>query len=359
MQKIANSMTTPLPLPAKQGEYSNTIPPVYVVPDRPDVLHIPRKIHRIWVGSKPIPEQYQRFWATWIYHHPGWEWRTWRDEDIAELGPECARLCRESRNPAEMSDVMRYYIICQEGGVYVDTDFEAFRNIEPALFGYRFVSAWEAPNIVASAFFAGIPQHPNLEALCRNLDGKSIDTRLNQVHTAGPLLFTKLLDITRPDTFIHPTAFFYPFPYGTVSRGPTAYPEAFAGHHWAHTWQSDWNTITFWIDCDGGDVVPRTLASITPHMGPNDRIKTSAARAIKTTHFVRLNNGDTFVPGAIERIRKILRHAANYAANDFVFRDDAGGAVRVEASLEQGNPETRIVGEPVLMRTKSEDGPGG
>jgi len=42
---------------------------------------IPHTFHRIWLGSKPIPEEAERYWQAFQELHPGWDFRTWTDAD--------------------------------------------------------------------------------------------------------------------------------------------------------------------------------------------------------------------------------------------------------------------------------------
>lgn len=304
---------------------------------------IPRKLHRVWVGGNNIPEEYERYWQTWKALHPDWEFYTWGDDDIHLLGPECERLCREARNPAEISDVMRYFIIHQYGGAYVDTDFEAWKNIEPVLVGREFVSSYEPAKTVACAFFAGVAGHPILASCVAELSKTKIDTTRNQVETTGPVFFTRHVRpyIGKRGVYITPVDLFYPFDYGRTGT-KEQYPKAYAAHHWAHTWKDDWTTLT--VILAGGDV------ESYDSFGPSDIVTVSATTPIKTSHWLILRAGETLISEGVKKIRETLRWAPNYASNDFAFRDNRGGWFKVFTSNDRGLPITRVDGPPVLIR---------
>ncbi len=84
---------------------------------------IPRVFHQIWLG-RDVPnvvQQYRNEMAS-VYGAAGWSMRLWRDADVAELPDSCAQKMALCNHAIAASDVMRYYIIAQCGGVYIDVD---------------------------------------------------------------------------------------------------------------------------------------------------------------------------------------------------------------------------------------------
>lgn len=319
-------------------------------PPEPKLQLIPQIFHRIWVGDKPIPDQFERFWQTWHEQHPGWEFRTWTDANIAEFGPDCERLCREARNHVERADVLRFFIVAKYGGVYLDTDFACVKNIEPLLAGWELVSAWENETSIASGFFAAIPNHPVLVKLVAQLSVSSIDRTKNQMETAGPTVWTKAIDPKAAGVRLLPFHLFYSVPY-TQRHNPDAkhHPDAYAVHWWSHLWEDDWATLTVLIL--GHDVAAflRTRASITG-LGSSDVVSDDPHEPLQTQHVLMVRAGDTFLPDGIKLIRHTLRHAPNYAKNDFAFVDDQGEWVRVNATVDRGGAIVRYKGLAVLKR---------
>src|SRR6266516_4079263 len=92
---------------------------------------IPRLFHWIWFGPQPLPEQHRRWIDGWLALHPGWEHRLWTDANRPTFLNEPQFLAAD--NFAEMADIARYELLYRFGGVYVDTDTECLRSIEPLL----------------------------------------------------------------------------------------------------------------------------------------------------------------------------------------------------------------------------------
>jgi hypothetical protein len=118
---------------------------------------IPRTIHRIWLGPDPMPDEFVRYGETWRKHHPGWEHRLWTDADLPQFSPE---VQDQAVAVNERSNILRYEIVYRHGGVYVDTDVECLRSIDPLLKDVdAFATSWK-PGRISGAIIGGEPQHP-------------------------------------------------------------------------------------------------------------------------------------------------------------------------------------------------------
>src|SRR3972149_8047931 len=98
---------------------------------------IPKIIHQIWIGDK-VPEEFKQFQESWRTFHPDWEYRLWTQKDLPELQLQNGDLIAQSRNPGEISDMMRYEILYRYGGVYVDMDCECLQSLDMLHHTYDF-----------------------------------------------------------------------------------------------------------------------------------------------------------------------------------------------------------------------------
>jgi len=80
-------------------------------------LNIPRKLHFIWIGSQ-VPAKYDRSVEDFQRHNPDWDVMLWLDSTTMTN----ADLYEAERNMAAKADLLRYEIIHQCGGVYLDID---------------------------------------------------------------------------------------------------------------------------------------------------------------------------------------------------------------------------------------------
>jgi inositol phosphorylceramide mannosyltransferase catalytic subunit len=197
---------------------------------------IPRIIHRVWLGSEEMPEEYVRFGKSWREHHPEWKMWTWTDDNLPPLTyPDALARCR---NFGEASDVLRYEALHRYGGIYVDTDVECLRSLEPLIGEVSAFGAWQRPGVIGSAVVGSIPAHPAIAEVLRKVsEGAGSGP---QVEATGPVALTRVLE-KAPDVKLFGHETFFPYDYWEIPLDPdvdaaAGAPDAYAIHHWHATW---------------------------------------------------------------------------------------------------------------------------
>jgi hypothetical protein len=194
--------------------------------------HIPRVLHRIWLGPEPLPDEQRSFGEGWARNHPDWEQRLWGDDDLAELSLP-AEIVSAAESPAQLADVARLHILARHGGVYVDTDVESVRPLDPLLRGLDFFAGFEIPGLVGTAILGARPGHPAVlraTELVRMTFGRS-----NLPSASGPAFFTHVLwDF--PDVTLYQPRYFFPYNWSEPERRHEHFDGAYAVHHWAMSW---------------------------------------------------------------------------------------------------------------------------
>ena len=187
---------------------------------------IPRILHQVWVGPDPMPDEFRDYRESWRRHHPGWEMPLWTEEN---LPTDLARpeVYERLRKPAERSDIIRLEMLLRSGGLYVDTDFECLRSVEPLVEGIDFCTAYLKPGRVNNALIGAAPGHPILERAIRELRPRT-EYGYDKM-AAGPLFFDELIR-QYPEVTIFPPEYFYPSTPGERER-------AYAVHHSARSWK--------------------------------------------------------------------------------------------------------------------------
>ncbi|HEX6712895.1 MAG TPA: glycosyltransferase [Thermoleophilaceae bacterium] len=189
---------------------------------------IPKILHHIWVGPDPFPAEFAAYRESWKKHHPSWEFRFWSEDNLPEeLRREEVR--ERLRTPAERADILRLEVLYQEGGVYVDTDFECLRPIDDLIEGADFFVADLKPGRPNNALIGSAPGHEILdrgirEAVFREFIGYD-------KNGTGPLAFNRILKDYRDKILVFPPPAFYP-------NTPAERDEAVAIHHAARSWQN-------------------------------------------------------------------------------------------------------------------------
>ncbi|WP_341790135.1 glycosyltransferase [Rickettsia endosymbiont of Polydrusus tereticollis] len=142
-------------------------------------LLIPKIIHQIWIGSKDIPPLYKNYTEECRLLHPNWEFKLWKDEDIAKLNMQYKNIYDLARSLVQRSDILRYEILLRFGGVYRDMDVKCYRPLDEMNHKYDFYAALEYVGVINNGFIASAPNHP------------IIKETLDQINNNLPLEFIK------------------------------------------------------------------------------------------------------------------------------------------------------------------------
>ena len=151
---------------------------------------IPHTLHFIWLGPNPFPRESVENVRSWMGKHPGWTAKFWTDRErplpcpgmelklVRDFHFQSLKECfNKSDNYGEKSDVLRYEILFQEGGVYVDHDVKCFKAFDSFNKNYDFYCGMDMPfkSSLPSCIFPtnnliGIaPEHPILKTCIQNL----------------------------------------------------------------------------------------------------------------------------------------------------------------------------------------------
>lgn len=146
---------------------------------------IPAVLHFIWLGPRPFPPKSAAAVKEWIDFHPGWKVKFWTDlgqaapDDRMEVHvfdqfplQELEECYYKSDNFGERSEILRYAILLEEGGVYIDHDLRCLKPIGDLQEKYDFFCGLEplGPTVLSSSlnpsphFLASTAQHPILKA---------------------------------------------------------------------------------------------------------------------------------------------------------------------------------------------------
>ena len=133
-------------------------------------MSVPRTLHMIWFGPRPVPDQWV---GPWRAMHPTWEHRLWREADLADfpmLNRAAYEYYRGKQNWVGMSDIARMAILRELGGVYVDVDSKPLHTFDGAPFmNARFFAAYEPvaslPGRVAAGTIGAEAHHPIFDTL--------------------------------------------------------------------------------------------------------------------------------------------------------------------------------------------------
>ena len=209
-------------------------------------MAIPKIIHQTW-KDKNIPDKWKEYQEKAIELHSDWSYRLWTDEDndafIQENYPDLFPIYSAYPKPVMKADVIRYAIMDQIGGLYLDLDYEMLRAFDldaPAILPKsRSVNFGDKENRIGNCVMASEKGHPFWKAVLGDLvkaPFKIGEDELDVEKATGPLLLTRIYedgqwpDIETPERLqFHPPSPRSPKAYHNIVANKVSY-----GIHHAH-----------------------------------------------------------------------------------------------------------------------------
>ena len=214
------------------------------------VCKIPKKIHQIWLGSEP-PADLLELSETIKKFNPDFEYRLWRDADIAEFGLQQDAAYKAAKNWGERADILRYHILYKYGGFYCDMDILAIKSFEPLCHGAGLiVGVSNLPTIEANnAVMGAAPRHPVIKELKKNIVARTSHEgrRLTTISRTGPAYLSRTIQncFTKGlccDVLVLPIPYFYPLSINYQGKQTQDVYDRFVSKesYCAHLWEGRW-----------------------------------------------------------------------------------------------------------------------
>lgn len=209
---------------------------------------IPPIIHYVWVGPGRIPEAQQRYIAQWQAFHPAFSIRRWNESNSDLSSPYIAKALA-NRKWANASNLIRYHALYEHGGIYLDTDLQVIRPLDPLLaedcfFGFQREA--DHADLVNNAIIGVRPRHWFIKKLIDRLTGTFDGTE--KASLSAPTLLTQLLleeGLVPRDTGeiqavkgirVFPREYFYPYDWEQHPSEMNITPRTYSIHHWTLSW---------------------------------------------------------------------------------------------------------------------------
>lgn len=94
---------------------------------------IPKIIHYCWFGGNEEPEDVKKCIASWRKFLPDYEIRRWDETNYDVNKCQYMADAYKEKKWAFVSDYARIDVVCEYGGIYLDTDVEVIRSFDDLL----------------------------------------------------------------------------------------------------------------------------------------------------------------------------------------------------------------------------------
>lgn len=132
---------------------------------------IPKTIHYIWFGGKPLTPLAEKCISSWKKFCPDYEIKRWDESNFEIDQNQYCKEAYEAKKWAFASDYARLWILVHEGGIYMDTDVQVLKNLDDFLAEEAF-SGFEANNRLTTGIMAAQKQQPFFVKLLHDYDDR-------------------------------------------------------------------------------------------------------------------------------------------------------------------------------------------
>lgn len=125
---------------------------------------IPKLIHYCWFGKGDKSPLILKCMKSWKRFMPDYEIIEWNEDNVV-LDNEYAKEAFEVKKYAFVSDYVRLKVIYEYGGIYLDTDVEVLKSLEPLLKDGGYIGFEHENTVTSGGGFAATPHEPAVKAM--------------------------------------------------------------------------------------------------------------------------------------------------------------------------------------------------
>lgn len=130
---------------------------------------IPKTIHYCWFGRGPKPELALKCIESWKQFCPDYTLVEWNEDNFDIQSNQYVKEAYEAKKYAFVTDYVRLYAICTQGGIYMDTDVMVLKPLDDYLHHQAF-SGFESKTKVPTGIMASQKGHPLIGEMLSHYD---------------------------------------------------------------------------------------------------------------------------------------------------------------------------------------------
>ena len=207
---------------------------------------IPKVIHYVWVGGKPLTPLAEKCIESWKKYCPDYEIKRWDETNFNIEENLFCKQAYENKKWAFVSDYIRLKVLHDEGGVYMDTDVEVIKPIDEFLKHIGF-SGFECTNKIPTGIMAAEKNNAWINMMLEYYKDRPFVKDDGSFENMPNVLFMTDLTIKNynlvldnkyhdlGDYVFYPNDYFCPTP-NSVGNGYVVTENTYTIHHFAGSW---------------------------------------------------------------------------------------------------------------------------
>lgn len=132
---------------------------------------IPKRIHYCWFGGNLLPELAEKCISSWKKFCPDYEIIEWNEKNFDINCCPYVSEAYQAKKWAFVTDYVRLFVLYTYGGIYMDTDVEIIRSINPFL-NHNAFSGFENDKQIPTGIMAAEKENPWIEKLLSYYQGR-------------------------------------------------------------------------------------------------------------------------------------------------------------------------------------------
>lgn len=209
-------------------------------------MAIPKVIHYCWFGGNPLPADAKKCIKSWKKYCPDYKIKRWDESNFDVYNHPFTKKAFEAKAWAFVSDYARLKIVHDNGGIYLDTDVELIKSLDPFLKYECYLPVQQNGCYIATGLGFGAERHNSvIKMLMQSYDSIEFDNN-NRQNYSCPFINTadmekigfkrvdKLQDLSHVTVF--PSEYFDPYPSGGGKLNKT--DNTVSIHHYSASWTS-------------------------------------------------------------------------------------------------------------------------
>lgn len=209
---------------------------------------IPKVIHYCWFGGKELPDELKICMESWYKFCPDYEIKRWDENNYDVSKYLYTSQAAEKKKYGFITDVARFDILYENGGIYFDTDVTLLKSLDSLLYNKGFVGVERWGNINSGGGIGAVPHHPMIRELLDHrlkypfvFEDGTENLETNGLYETVPFIrhgmcIDNTLQIVN-DMTVYPANVFHPYDY--MSGEEMIDESTISIHHFSGGWMDE------------------------------------------------------------------------------------------------------------------------